>query len=43
MRDVLARQGLDPAGGAPERFTTLVRAEITRWKRVVATAGIQPE
>ena len=43
MRDVLARQGLDPAGGAPERFATLVRAEITRWKRVVATAGIQPE
>jgi tripartite-type tricarboxylate transporter receptor subunit TctC len=43
VREVLAKQGLDAAGGPPERFGELVRMEIPRWKRVAAAAGIKPE
>ncbi|MFM9968455.1 MAG: Bug family tripartite tricarboxylate transporter substrate binding protein [Burkholderiales bacterium] len=43
VRAVLAKQGLDSAGGTPERFGDLVKMEIPRWKRVAAAAGIKPE
>jgi tripartite-type tricarboxylate transporter receptor subunit TctC len=43
IRAVLAKQGLDAAGGPPERFGKLVAMEIPRWKRVAAAAGIKPE
>jgi tripartite-type tricarboxylate transporter receptor subunit TctC len=43
IRSVLAKQGLDAAGGPPERFGKLVVSEIPRWKRVAAAAGIKPE
>jgi len=43
VRELLAKQGLVPAGGTPERFGELVRKELARWSRVVATAGIKGE
>ena len=43
VRELLAKQGLVPAGGTPERFGELVRNELARWSRVVATAGIKGE
>jgi tripartite-type tricarboxylate transporter receptor subunit TctC len=43
IREVLARQGLDAAGGPPERFAELVKREIPRWKRVVSAARIKAE
>ena len=43
VRDVLAKQGLDAAGGTPERFAERVRQEIPRWTRVVNAAGIKPD
>ena len=43
VREVLAKQGLEAVGGAPDRFALLVGREIPRWKRVVAAAGIKPE
>ncbi|MSQ53678.1 MAG: tripartite tricarboxylate transporter substrate binding protein [Betaproteobacteria bacterium] len=43
VRAVLAKQGLDAAGGPAERFGDLVKMEIPRWKRVAAAAGIKPE
>jgi tripartite-type tricarboxylate transporter receptor subunit TctC len=43
VRDVLAKQGLDPAGGPPEHLGELVKNEIPRWKRVVGAAGIKPD
>jgi tripartite-type tricarboxylate transporter receptor subunit TctC len=42
VRAILAKQGLDPAGGTPERFAELVKLEIPRWSRVVNAAGIKP-
>ena len=43
VREVLAKQGLDAAGGPPERFAERVRLEIPRWTRVVNAAGIKPD
>ena len=43
IRELLARQGMAPAGGTPERFGDLVRKELARWLRVVAAAGIKAD
>ena len=40
VRGVLAKEGMIPAGGPPERMGKLLAEDIARWKRVVATAGI---
>jgi tripartite-type tricarboxylate transporter receptor subunit TctC len=43
MRELLARQGLAPAGGPPERLGERVRDEIARWTRVVREAHIKAD
>ncbi|HUL93717.1 MAG TPA: tripartite tricarboxylate transporter substrate binding protein [Burkholderiales bacterium] len=43
IRAVLAKQGMLPVGGSPERFGELVRNELARWSRVVAAAGIKAD
>src|SRR5881394_3212453 len=43
VRDVLARQGLDPAGGAPEVLGQRVQRELANWTRVVKAAGIKAD
>ena len=43
VRELLDKQGMVPAGGTPERFAALVKAELARWSRVVAAAGIQAD
>jgi tripartite-type tricarboxylate transporter receptor subunit TctC len=43
VRDALAKQGLSPVGGPPERLAELLRAELARWPRVVANAGIKAD
>ncbi len=40
VRSVLAKEGMIPAGGTPERMGKLLADELVRWKRVVASAGI---
>jgi tripartite-type tricarboxylate transporter receptor subunit TctC len=40
VREILAKQGLVPAGGEPERLSKLVSAELARWTRVIAEAKI---
>jgi len=39
----LARQGMTPAGGPPERLGELVKRELARWNRVVSAAGIKAD
>lgn len=41
IREQLARQGMNPAGGPPDRFGGLVKSELARWSRVVAAAKIK--
>jgi tripartite-type tricarboxylate transporter receptor subunit TctC len=43
IRDALAKQGMIPAGGPPERMGKLLEVELQRWRRVVANAGIQAD
>jgi tripartite-type tricarboxylate transporter receptor subunit TctC len=43
VRELLARQGMIPVGGTPERFGALVQSELARWPRVVAAAGIKAD
>jgi tripartite-type tricarboxylate transporter receptor subunit TctC len=43
VRESMARQGLNVAGGNPQRLQDLVKSELTRWATVVDKAGIKPE
>ena len=40
MTEALAVQGLEPAGGTPEEFGALIRAEIAKYTQVVKAARI---
>src|SRR5215831_88784 len=41
VRESLAKLGVDPGGGSPEAFGTLVRTEIAHWSKVIKDAGIK--
>jgi tripartite-type tricarboxylate transporter receptor subunit TctC len=41
VRELLANQGMNAAGGPPDRFGALVKSELARWTRVVAAAKIK--
>lgn len=43
IRDQLARQGMNAAGGLPERLGNLVKSELARWARVVAASRIKSD
>lgn len=43
IRESFVRQALNVVGGSPERFGEMVRLELARWTRVVATAKIRPD
>ena len=43
VKESLARQGMNAAGGAPERFAAMVKNELTRWARVVNAAKIKAD
>ncbi len=41
IREQLAKQGMNAAGGPPERLGNLVKSELARWARVVTAAKIK--
>jgi len=43
IRELLARQGMIPAGGPADRLGDLVKRELPRWKRVVDAAKIKAD
>jgi tripartite-type tricarboxylate transporter receptor subunit TctC len=43
MRDKLAAQGAEAAGGSAEEFGKLVREDAARWGRVIRDAGVKLE
>jgi len=43
VRETLARQGFQPAGGAPERLSAQIRSELERWRRIVEEAKIRAD
>jgi tripartite-type tricarboxylate transporter receptor subunit TctC len=45
LPDVKARmagEGLEPAGGPPERFSEVLKRDIAKWQKVVRIGGIKP-
>ena len=43
VADIMARQGLTPAGGTPEELHDLVRSDFERWSRIVRDANIKAD
>ena len=43
MKKNLAADGLEPAGGSPERFGQILKNEMARWAKVVQQAGIKAD
>ena len=43
VRELLARQGMNPVGGSADGFADIVKRELSRWSRVVAAAKIKPD
>ena len=43
IREVFENQGLVPAGGSPERLGDWMRGELSRWQKVVGSAGIKAD
>lgn len=41
VREKFAALDIQPVGGTPERFTSLIRSETTKWADVVRRAGIK--
>jgi tripartite-type tricarboxylate transporter receptor subunit TctC len=41
--ETLATDGVSPAGGPPEQFQAIIKADIERWRRVVQHAGVKIE
>jgi tripartite-type tricarboxylate transporter receptor subunit TctC len=42
VRERMANDGLEPAGGSPDRLRDVLRREIARWQKVVKAADIKP-
>lgn len=42
VRQTMSAQGADPLGSTPEEFAATIAADIPKWKKVVADAGIKP-
>ena len=43
MKKHMEAEGLEPAGGSPERFGEILKSEAARWAKVVQQAGIKVE
>jgi tripartite-type tricarboxylate transporter receptor subunit TctC len=43
VREALAKQGVVPGGGTPERLAQWISTDITRWTKLVKTANIKTE
>jgi tripartite-type tricarboxylate transporter receptor subunit TctC len=40
VRAAFAKQGVEPEGGSPESLAARIRADVSKWRDVMATAGI---
>jgi tripartite-type tricarboxylate transporter receptor subunit TctC len=43
VADLLATDGVAPAGGSPDQFRAVIKADIERWSRVVKQANIKAD
>ena len=43
IRTQITRTGAEPVGNSPEAFAAYIKAEISKWARVIKSANIKPE
>ena len=43
VRDVMLKQGLEPAPSTPEEFGAYIRSEIAKWRKVVQASGAKAD
>jgi len=43
VKERMESNGIEPAGGSPERLREVIRREIAKWQRVVTLLDIKPE
>jgi tripartite-type tricarboxylate transporter receptor subunit TctC len=43
LKERLAAEAAEPAGGPPEEFARLIKSEIARWAPVVKASGAKPD
>jgi tripartite-type tricarboxylate transporter receptor subunit TctC len=43
VRSALLRDGLEAIGDSPQEFAALIKAEVSKWRKVVKAAGIKPQ
>jgi tripartite-type tricarboxylate transporter receptor subunit TctC len=43
VRDVMVKQGLDPAPSTPEEFGAYIKSEIAKWRKVVQASGAKAD
>ena len=43
VREKFSQQGVDPASSTPDEFAQMIRDEVTRWGKVIRSAGIKLE
>ena len=41
IKERLAGDGMEPVGGAPERYREVLMSDVAKWEKVVRTAGIK--
>ena len=42
VKERMAGDGVEPAGGSPERFREVLNRDVAKWQKVVKIAGIKP-
>ncbi len=43
VKEYYLRLGIEPAISTPEEFSMLIKAEITKWSKIIKEAGILPQ
>jgi tripartite-type tricarboxylate transporter receptor subunit TctC len=43
MKSQFGQQGIEPAGGTPAEFATLIRDDYAKWSKLIKEANIKPE
>jgi tripartite-type tricarboxylate transporter receptor subunit TctC len=43
VKERLVNLGYEPVGSSPAEYATQIRAEVAKWPKVIAAAGIKPQ
>ena len=43
LKELYAKQAMEPVGSTPEEFAAVIKADLAKWAKVIKDAGIKPE